>query len=246
MLHGSYFLMNSWRRMTSLTLLVWRFGSSTVDKVVDSQVSCIVAPSLCVCRYGREQIADCRVQGIYRDAIGQNPIDNVAMMLLLGGVQSPYFWSTNFVESWNGAPSAESFIPTGITFGLATSWWILLQIVFLNVTSGRDAKRTILYALDSSLESGAWWAIDVGNFVWSRGGHTMSKSAKTWSMRSRWKVPPSYATSWSILVKLNCTLRDFSVEIREVLRFFLALAYEIQLDVVSSLHVKAVHDSEEK
>lgn len=59
-------------------------------------------------------------------------------------------------------------------------------------------------------------------------------------------VLPSYATSWSILVKLNCTLRDFSVEIREVLSIFLALAYEIQLDVVSSLHVKAVHDSKEK
>ena len=56
--------------------------------------------------------------------------------------------------------------------------WTLLQIVILDVTSGRDAKRTILYALDSSLESG-WWAIDVRTFVWSCGGHTMSKSPET-------------------------------------------------------------------
>lgn len=63
MLHGSYFLMNSWRHMTSL---VWRFGSSTVDKVIDSQVSCIVAPSLCVCRYGREQIAEFKVYTVMR------------------------------------------------------------------------------------------------------------------------------------------------------------------------------------
>lgn len=215
------------------------------------------AISLCLSLWKR---TDCRVQGIYRDAIGQNPIDNVTMMLLLGGVQSPYFWSTNFVESWNGAPSAENFIPTGITFGLATSWWILLQIVFLDVT-GPDANGTILYALDSETGIRSMVGNWCGHLCLVPWGPYNVKKCKdminevqmemeplirglTSAMAS--SVLPSYATSWSILVKLNCTLRDFSVEIREVLRFFLALAYEIQLDVVSSLHVKAVHDSKEK
>ena len=166
MLHGSYFLMNSWRRMTSLTWLVWRFGSSTVDKVVDSQVSCIVAPSLCVCRYGREQIAEFKVYTVMR-SVRIPPI--MWQWCFFLWVFNLHIWSTNFVESWNGAPSAESFIPTGITFGLATAWWILLQIVFLRCNIWPRCKR--------DYPKGAWWAIDVGTFVWSRGGHTMSKSA---------------------------------------------------------------------
>lgn len=182
------------------------------------------AISLCLSLWKR---TDCRVQGIYRDAIGQNPTDNVTMMLLLGGVQSPYFWSTNFEESWNGAPSAENFIPTGITFGLATSWWILLQIVFLDVTSGPDANGTILPEHGGQL----MWATlsgHVGAIQCQKVQVDMINEVQmemepliqglTSAMAS--SVLPSYATSWSILVKLNCTLRDFSVEIREVLRNF--------------------------
>ena len=63
--HATWFILSD-EFLTSLTLLVWRFGSSTVDKVVDSQASRIVAPSLCVCRYGREQIAEFKVYTMMR------------------------------------------------------------------------------------------------------------------------------------------------------------------------------------